>query len=90
MAAPTSAQPLYTHFLARVIDIEAVQCHRAAVTDEGMEWFFSEGRLPGAGLVEYLWCLDGPAVPLAVLDARFAPYATRARRGDGSLYSLHR
>jgi len=67
MAAPTSAQPLYTHFLARVIDIEAVQCHRAAVTDEGMEWFFSEGRLPGAALVEYLWCLDGPAVPLLYL-----------------------
>jgi hypothetical protein len=66
MAAPTSAQPLYTHFLARVIDIAAVQCHRAAVTDEGMEWFF-EGRLPGAGLVEYLWCLDGPAVPLLYL-----------------------
>jgi len=67
MAAPTSAQPLYTHFLARVIDSEAVQRHRAAVTDEGMECFFSEGRLPGSGLVEFLWCLDGPAVPLLYL-----------------------
>ena len=67
MAAPTSAQPLYTHFLARVVDIEAVQRHRAAVTDEGMECFFSEGRLPGSGLVEFLWCLDGPAVPLLYL-----------------------
>jgi hypothetical protein len=73
VAAPTSAQPLYTHFLARVIDIEAVQCHRAAVTDEGMECFFSEGRLPGAALVEFLWCLDGSAVPLLYLTSVSLP-----------------
>ena len=48
VAARTPAQPLYAVFLARVIKIEAVQCHRAAVTDDDYtpRVFFSEGCPP--------------------------------------------
>ena len=62
LAARRSAQQLYDVFLARVINIEAVQCHREAVTDERMKRFFSEGRLPWS-IGEFLWCLEAPTVP---------------------------
>ena len=48
VAARTSARPLYEVFLERVIQIEAVQCYRAAVTDDHTAQFFAEGRRPGA------------------------------------------
>ena len=59
VAAPTSARPLYAVFLERVIQIEAVQCYRAAVTDDHTAHFFAEGRLPGA-FGDFLWSLDAP------------------------------
>ena len=46
MAARRSARPLYAVFLARVINNHAVQCHRAAVTDDRTAQFFSEGCRP--------------------------------------------
>jgi len=63
VATRTLWRALYAVFLERVIQIEAVQRHRAAVTDEGMEGFFTEGRQPGS-FGEFLWCLDAPTVPL--------------------------
>jgi len=47
VAAPRSARPLYAEFLARVIEIEAVQCYRTAVTDDHTAHFFTTGRRPG-------------------------------------------
>jgi hypothetical protein len=62
VAAKKRSRPFYEVFLERVIRIDPVQRHRAAVTDQGMKWFFSEGRL--AGLIgEFLWCLEAPTVP---------------------------
>ena len=46
VAAQPSARPLYAVFLERVIQIEAVQRHRAAVTDDDMAQFFFEGLPP--------------------------------------------
>ena len=63
MATRTLWRALSAVFLERVIQIEAVQRHQAAVTDEGMEGFFTEGRQPGS-FGEFLWCLDAPTVPL--------------------------
>ena len=63
MATRTRWRALSAFFLERVIQIEAVQRYRSAVTDEGMEGFFSEGRLPWS-FGEFLWCLDGPTLPL--------------------------
>jgi hypothetical protein len=59
VAAPRSARPLYAEFLARVIEIEAVQCYRAAVTDDHTARFFAEGRRPGV-FGDFLWSLDAP------------------------------
>jgi hypothetical protein len=61
MAARRSAQRLYLVYLARVIEIEAVQCHRAAVTDDYKTQFlfFIAGcrpKLPG----HFQWSLDAP------------------------------
>ena len=62
VAARRSAQRLYAVYLARVIKIPAVQCHRAAVTDDDKlpPWvFFSAGcrpKLTGS----FLWSLDAP------------------------------
>jgi hypothetical protein len=50
---------LYGEFLARVIEIEAVQCFRMAVTDEHTTGFFAEGRRPGV-FGDFLWSLDAP------------------------------
>jgi hypothetical protein len=55
-----SARPLYAEFLARVIEIEAVQCYRAAVTDDHTAQFFAAGRLPGV-FGDFQWSLDAPA-----------------------------
>jgi hypothetical protein len=63
VATRTRWRALSAFFLERVIQIEAVQRYRSAVTDEGMEGFFSEGRLPWS-FGEFLWCLDGPTLPL--------------------------
>jgi hypothetical protein len=51
--------PLPAEFLARVIKIAAVQCHRAAVADAHTEDFFTTGRRPGVW-GDHLWALDGP------------------------------
>jgi hypothetical protein len=59
VATQKSARPLYAEFLARVIEIEAVQCYRAAVTDDHTAQFFSEGRRPGV-FGDFLWSLDAP------------------------------
>jgi hypothetical protein len=59
VAARKSEQPLYLVFLARVIHIEAVQRHRAAVTDDYTSQFFSAG-CPLGSEVEFRWSLDRP------------------------------
>jgi len=60
MAAQRSEQPLYDVYLARVINIEAVQCHREAVTDEKAQlWFFTAGYRPGE-FDGFQWSLDAP------------------------------
>src|SRR5215467_10174420 len=52
-------RPLYEVFLDRVIRIEAVQCHRAAVIDD-REWaFFTAGYRPGE-FDGFQWSLDAP------------------------------
>jgi hypothetical protein len=58
MAARRSAQPLYWVYLARVINIPAVQCHREAVTDDRTAQFFSEGCRPDT--LDFQWFLDEP------------------------------
>jgi hypothetical protein len=61
VAAPRSARPLYSEFLARVINIEAVQCHRAAATDDSTAQFlfFDAGCRPKL-TASFLWSLDAP------------------------------
>ena len=59
VAAQPSARPLYAVFLERVIQIEAVQRHRAAVTDDDMAQFFSEDRPPWT-FGDFRWALDAP------------------------------
>jgi hypothetical protein len=59
VAAPGSARPLYAEFLARVIDIEVVQCYCPAVTDDHTARFFAEGRRPGV-FGDFLWSLNAP------------------------------
>jgi hypothetical protein len=56
--AAQSEQPLYVVYLARVINIPAVQCHREAVTDDRTTQFFSEGCRPDT--LEFQWFLDNP------------------------------
>jgi hypothetical protein len=60
VAARTRSRPLYAVFLERVIQIEAVQCHREAVTDKDYTTrvFFSEGVLPGT--LDHRWSVDEP------------------------------
>ena len=59
MAARRSAQPLYDVYLAWVIKIQAVQCHRAAATDDSIEkfLFFDAGCRPGLP-AHFQWNLD--------------------------------
>jgi hypothetical protein len=59
VAAEPSARPLYLEFLARVIEIEAVQRFRMAVTDEHTREFFTAGRRPGV-FGDFHWSLDAP------------------------------
>jgi hypothetical protein len=59
VAAEKSARPLYAQFLARVIEIEAVQRYRAAVTDDHTAQFFAAGRVPGV-FGDFQWSLDAP------------------------------
>jgi hypothetical protein len=55
VATKKRSRPLYEVFLERVIRIDAVQRHRAAVTDD----FFSDGCLPGS-FDDFRWSLDAP------------------------------
>jgi hypothetical protein len=59
VAARKSPLPLYDVYLARVINIEAVQCHRAAATDDSIEklLFFDAGCRPGLP-AHFQWNLD--------------------------------
>lgn len=59
VAAEKSARPLYAEFLARVIQIEAVQCYRMAVTDDHTTEFFAAGRRPGV-FGNFEWSLGAP------------------------------
>jgi hypothetical protein len=59
MAAGTRSRPLYAVFLEQVIQIEAVQCYCAGVTDEYAAQFFSAGRRLGE-LDDFHWSLDAP------------------------------
>jgi hypothetical protein len=59
VAAPRSARPLYEVFLERVIRIDAVQRHRAAVTDDHTAQFFAAGRRPGVN-GDFKWSLNAP------------------------------
>jgi hypothetical protein len=59
VAAQQATRPLQAEFLARVIEVEAVQCYREAVTDDHTAQFFTEGRLPGV-FGDFLWSLDKP------------------------------
>ena len=89
MAARTRSRPLYAVFLERVIQIEAVQRHRAAITDDRAWAFFTAGYRPGV--------FEGFLVPRCAgggfrrranrfcHDSRFAPYETRVGRGGRGL-----
>jgi hypothetical protein len=59
VAPPKSERSLYAEFLARVIEIDAVQCYRAAVTDDHTAHFFATGRRPGV-FGDFIWSLDAP------------------------------
>jgi hypothetical protein len=81
MAARRSAQPLYAVFLERVINIQAVQRHRAAVADDDKlpPWlFFSVGCRPKL-TGNFRWSLDAPdeefpgAPPEAPFDSVLNP-----------------
>jgi len=80
VAAGTRSRPLYAVFLEQVIQIEAVQRHRAGVTDEYAAGFFDAGRLLGE-LDDFRWSLDAPELLsrrggqfLGVINARgFTP-----------------
>ena len=89
------AQPLYTHFLARVIKIPAVQCHRGGVTEKNIaQFFFSEGRRPGApGGTNFKWPLDPAGSVRGFLREDFVSDralrvcdATSVGRGDRGLW----
>jgi hypothetical protein len=56
------SRPLYEVFLERVIKIDAVQRHRAAVTENHVGDFFEFGRVPGQ-IGKYRWPLDGAPEP---------------------------
>ena len=62
MAPNKPSRPLYEVFLERVIRIDAVQRHRAAVTEKHVGDFFEFGRVPGQ-IGTYLWPLDGAPEP---------------------------
>jgi hypothetical protein len=87
VAARTRSRPLYAVFLERVIQIEAVQRHRAAVTDDDMAQFFSEGR-PHWTFGDFRWSLDAPkAFPWR--DAPKAlPWSWQGRAGAERSVSL--
>jgi hypothetical protein len=72
------SRPLYEVFLERVIRIDAVQRHRATVTDaEHTAQFFDAGRRPGL-YGDFKWSLNAPAAddwgPLGPFTGeKFAP-----------------
>jgi hypothetical protein len=73
MAARRSEQLLYLVYLARVIQIEAVQCYREAVTDDYTLPFFSGGCRPGR-YGDFLWSLDAPeALPWGPVASAMNP-----------------
>jgi hypothetical protein len=72
MAARRSEQSLYLVYWARVIKIEAVQCHRAAATDEHKGQFFV-GGCPSGRDVEFLWSLDRPEASMGPVASASQP-----------------
>jgi hypothetical protein len=62
--ARTQSRPLYAVFLEQVIQIEAVQRERAAVTEEHTADFFRLGRIPGE-IRRFLWSLQTPKPVIA-------------------------
>jgi hypothetical protein len=79
VAARTRSRPLYSVFLERVIQIQPVQRHRAAVTDDDMAQFFSEGR-PHWRVGDFRWSLDAPPKAL--------PWSWQGRGGAERSVSL--
>ena len=57
MARQKPARPFYDVFLERVINVEAVQAYRPAVTDDHTAKFFEQGQRPGA-FGDFRWSLD--------------------------------
>src|SRR5262245_63130033 len=76
MAARKSEQPLYVVYLARVINIPAVQCHREAVTDDRTAKFFSEGCRPDT--LEFEWFLDEPDLSFWEPASAISPISLQA------------
>jgi hypothetical protein len=67
------SRPLYEVFLERVIRIEAVQCYRAAVTEEHTADFFELGRIPGE-IGTFRWSLEAPEpFPQGIVIADYEP-----------------
>jgi hypothetical protein len=76
VAARRSAQPLYWVYLARVINIPAVQCHREAVTDDRTAQFFSEGCRPDT--LDFQWFLDEPDLSFWEPSSAISPISLQA------------
>ncbi len=76
MAARRSAQPLYWVYLARVINIPAVQRHREAVTDDRTAQFFSEGCRPDT--LDFQWFLDEPDLSFWEPSSAISPISLQA------------
>jgi hypothetical protein len=76
VAARRSAQPLHWVYLARVINIPAVQCHREAVTDDRTAQFFSEGCRPDT--LDFQWFLDEPDLSFWEPSSAISPISLQA------------
>jgi hypothetical protein len=87
VAIAKPARPLYGEFLARVIQIDAVQRERATVSDEHTAEFFSSGRRPGVW-GDFEWSLDNPEAfpggPIAPMTP-IAPSPAMKRAWDAAV-----
>jgi len=73
VVARTQSRPLYAVFLEQVIQIEAVQRERAAVTEEHTADFFELGRIPGE-IGKFRWSLETPEpFPQGIVIAGYQP-----------------
>ena len=73
MVARTRSRPLHAVFLEQVIQIEAVQRERAAVTEEHTADFFELGRIPGE-IGKFRWSLETPEpFPQGIVIADYQP-----------------